>query len=498
MPKPPVSRKNTKQYKRQRNRRNPWLLNLDRLMALAALANFSLVLFNISYIPFRDFYLNRLPQITELYDPVKGIEPYRDTQQYLDTVDQIEKLLAESGPEGAKLQQLLTQIEDQSEAMINENPFELANKTGTLEKIKNRMREHMGQESARGSFREFWSIDHLKKNLWTREIKFFNEDIRPLIASNYYRPFGESGDFVDYFVAIDFPFVLLFGLDYLVRTFYLSRRRQGTSWRDTILWRWYDLFFFLPFWRFLRIFPITLRLHQVGWINLSRIQTQINRFLAENLAGDMTEIVLVQSVGIAQDAIEQGVIEEWLLNPESDAVEINEVNEVQELILQALKITIYKVLPQLQPDLENVIRHSIVEALSDIPLYRQFQQLPGMMTLPNGIAQQVTQQLTKTTQSTLTKVLNDTEGKDLFDQLGEHFTDALRTELQDRDTLDEIQSLLTDFLEETKLTILQRLEAQDREDAAAEVEHLRQVSFKSNRPSSIEVLPGLPDKRAPN
>ena len=79
-----------------------------------------------------------------------------------------------------------------------------------------------------------------------------------------------------------------------------------------------------------------------------------------------------------------------LLNPESDAVEINEVNEVQELILQALKITIYKVLPQLQPDLENVIRHSIVEALSDIPLYRQFQQLPGMMTLPNGIAQQVT------------------------------------------------------------------------------------------------------------
>ena len=80
----------------------------------------------------------------------------------------------------------------------------------------------------------------------------------------------------------------------------------------------------------------------------------------------------------------------------------------------------------------------------------------------------------------------------------EHFTDALRTELQDRDTLDEIQSLLTDFLEETKLTILQRLEAQDREDAAAEVEHLRQVSFKSNRPSSIEVLPGLPDKRAPN
>lgn len=489
MPTPPVSRNATKQYKRRRARRNPWLLALDRLMAFAALVNLSLVLFNITYIPFRDFYLQRLPQITTLYDPIKGIEPYRDTQQYLETVDQIEQQLAQSGPEGAELQKLLEQIRDQSEAMVNENPFELANKTGTLEKIKNRMREHMDNESARGSFREFWSTEHLENNLWTREIEFFNEDIRPLMETNYYRPFGESGDFVDYFVAIDFPFVLLFGLDYLVRTFYLSRRRQGTSWRDTLLWRWYDLFFFLPFWRILRIIPITLRLHQVRWINLTRIQTQINRFLAENLAGDMTEIVLVQSVGLAQDAIEQGVIEQWLLNPESDVVEINEVNELEELILQAVKITIYKVLPQLTPDLENVIRHAIVEALSDLPLYRQAQQLPGMMTLPNAIAQQVTKQLTQTSQSTLTKVLNDQKGRDIFNQLGEHFTDALRGELQDQETLEEIQSLLTDFLEETKLTILQRLEAKSGEGAAAEVEHLRQVTYESGRLPSVQVIP---------
>ena len=491
MPTPPASRKATKQYKKRRTRRNPWLLGLDRLMALAALANLSLVLFNITYIPFRDIYLNRLPQLTQLYDPIKGIEPNRDTQEYLETVDLVEKQLAESGPEGADIEPLLTQIKDQSEAMVNENPFELAKKTGTLEKIKNRMREHMENESAKGSFREFWSVEHLEKNLWTREIAFFNEEIRPLIASNYYRPYGESGDFVDFFVIIDFPFVLLFGLDYLVRTFYLSRRRQGTSWRDTILWRWYDLFFFLPIWRILRVFPITLRLHQVRWINLSRMQTQVNRFLAESLAGDMTEIVLVQSVGIAQDAIEQGVIEEWLLNPESDAVEINEVNELQELILQAVKITIYKVLPQLTPDLENVIRHAIVEALNDLPFYQQVQQLPGMMALPNGVAQQVTKQLTQTTQSTLTKVLKDTKGRDIFDQLGEHFTDALRGELQDQDTLDEIQSLLTDFLEETKLTILQRLESKSGEGAAAEVEHLRQVSCTP----TVKVMPGLPGNK---
>jgi hypothetical protein len=353
----------------------------------------------------------------------------------------------------------------------------------------------MDNESAQGSFRAFWSVEHLQKNLWTREIKFFNAKIRPLIASNYYRPFGESGDFVDYFVVIDFPFVVLFGLDYLIRTFYLSRRHQGISWRDTLLWRWYDLFFFLPVWRILRILPITLRLHQVGWINLSRMQMQINRFLAESLARDMTEIVLVQSVSVAQDAISQGVVAQWLLAPEVKMVEINEVNELQELIVQAVKITIYKVLPQLQPDVENVIRHAIIEALRDLPLYRQVQQLPGMTALPNAIAQQVTQQLTQTTQSTITKILQDQKGRDIFEQLGEHFTEALRSELKDQATLAEIQALLLDFLEETKLTILQRLEAKTDEGAAAEIERLRQVSYESKRLASVQVLPGSANKQ---
>ncbi|NJM67191.1 MAG: hypothetical protein HC851_16715 [Acaryochloris sp. RU_4_1] len=495
MPTPSVSRQATQQYKRRRHRRNAWFLGLDRFMAVVALVNLTLVLFNITYIPLRDFYLSQLPAITELYDPIKGIEPYWDTQQYLQSVDQVEQELAQSGPQGAKLQKLLAKLRDQSEAMINQNPFELAQKTGTLEKIKNRMRKHMDNESAQGSLREFWSVDHLQKNLWTGEIKFFNAKIRPLIASNYYRPFGESGDFVDYFVAIDFPFVILFGLDYLIRTFYLSRRRPGISWRDTLLWRWYDLFFFLPIWRILRILPIMLRLHQVGWINLSRVQTQINRFLAESLARDMTEIVLVQSVSVAQDAIAQGVVAQWLLQSETDAVEINEVNELQELIVQAVKITIYKVLPQLQPDVENVIRHAISEALSDLPLYRQVQQLPGMTALPNAIAQQVTQRLTQTTQSTITKILQDQKGRDIFEQLGEHFTDALRTELKDETTLAEIQALLLDFLEETKLTILQRLEAKSDEGTTAEIERLRQVSYESKGLASIQVIPGSANKQ---
>ena len=79
--------------KQKTNSKNLWF---ERLMAIAATVNLGLVLFDYSYIPWRDFYLRhqfpastRMPTITDLYDPIKDIEPYRDTSNYLDTVDTV-------------------------------------------------------------------------------------------------------------------------------------------------------------------------------------------------------------------------------------------------------------------------------------------------------------------------------------------------------------------------------------------------------------------------
>ena len=48
-------------------------LYFERLMAIIATVNLCLVLFNLSYIPWRDLYWRKFPQITQIYDPVKGI-----------------------------------------------------------------------------------------------------------------------------------------------------------------------------------------------------------------------------------------------------------------------------------------------------------------------------------------------------------------------------------------------------------------------------------------
>jgi hypothetical protein len=181
----------------------PWLKKLEALIALIALANLGLVLFDISYIRFRDLYFRYLPQLTQRYDWVKGIEPFRDTDQYLTEVDRLETAIAQQGLSSSPVSQALADLQERSINMIQEDPFRVANKSGNLERLKNRMRKHMGAKSAKDAFRAFWSLQHLNGQNWQTELDFFNRNFRPLIAANYFRPIDESGDFVDRFWILD-------------------------------------------------------------------------------------------------------------------------------------------------------------------------------------------------------------------------------------------------------------------------------------------------------
>lgn len=442
----------------------------EKLMALLALFNLLLVLFDATFLTLRDLYLAQAAVLIRLYDPVKAIEPHRDTQIYLNTVDRLETELIQTGAQSPQVTSLLATLAEQSVNMIAENPFQIANKTGTLEKIKNRMRRYMNQESAKQSFRRFWSPSHFAQNHWTQELQFFNTEIRPLIATNYFRPTGETGELVDNFWRIDLIFITLFGVEFLGRTFYLSRRHRS-PWLDTMLWRWYDLFLLLPFWRFLRVIPVLIRLHQVHWLNLQRVQALVNRNLAENIAGEVTELVVVRTIGLAQDSLEQGLIRRWLTQPPAKRVEINQINELEAIADRLLKLGVYRVLPQIQPDLEALLRHSIEAALTQTPFYQGLPKLPGLENLPRDIATQVAQRLSQTAYAGLTHSLEDAKGAAIASQLSQHLQQVLRTELQDKQTLAEIELLLADLLEELKLSFVQRAEAVDQ--TLAEVEALR-------------------------
>jgi hypothetical protein len=492
-------------------RRSLWF---ERGMALIASANLVLVLFDLSYIPLRNFWLQGriripllnqtlkvpLPPIAKWYDSYKGIEPHRDTDAYLQKVDELEKTLGITGSSPLQTQEILTQLRSQqtvkiledlrlsSEEMINTNPFQVANKTGTLEKIKNRMREHVPNQenSAKQSFRQFWSQNYLELNGVKGELNFFNEEIRPLIETNYYRPIGENGEFVDRFWKLDLPFVILFGLEFLARTWLISRRHVGVNWRDAMLWRWYDIFLsvpfsLVPFLRYcllLRIIPVTIRLNQAEIIDLERIQKQVSQGFVASIAEDVTEVVVVRVINQIQSSIRDGDLSRLLSKRDvRPYVDINNTDEVAALTKLVTQLVVYQVLPKIRPDLEALLQHNLKKAIEQSPAYQSLERLPGLGELQHQLTERVTKEIIQAIYDGLNAALEeDPVGEQLFKRLIEHLTEVIGTEIQAKQTLPRIQSLLTDLLEEIKINYVERLSEQDLEEILEQTRAIRQIA----------------------
>ncbi|WP_414575689.1 hypothetical protein [Anabaena sp. CCY 9402-a] len=438
-------------------------LYFERLMAIVAMLNLCLVLFDLSYVPWRNFYLGKFPQITQIYDPIKGIEPHRETKNYLEAVNALEAQVSQTGLTSPEAKTKLEELSRLSSEMIETNPFASANKSGTLEKIKNRMRDRITKGSAKQSFATFWSQPYLSQNGWQKEMIFFNQKIRPLIATNYYRQVDESGDFVDIFWWIDLPFVLLFSLEFLTRIFYIKRRHPSFSWFNAILWRWYDLFLLIPFWRWLRIIPVTMRLDQAKLVNLQPFNRQLHQTVVANFAEDITEVVVIRVINQMQISIQEGEIIRWLLQKDNlrPYIDINDVNEIEAIAGLLVQTIVYQVLPKIQPEITAILHHNIETVLHQVPLSRNLQILPGVTKIQTQLSEQLATQLTTNLYKALVGAVEDPVAKKLTNQLVERFSQALGTEIQKQQVISQIQSLLVDFLEEVKLNYVQRLSQED-------------------------------------
>lgn len=468
----------------------------ERLLALILLANYGLVLFDLTYIPLRDFWLQGTVQlsvkigpferafpkrpvrifpfnITPYYDWVKGIEPYRSTTTYLELVDELNRKLDEQALEGSanpqqaqEIDNILAELREESAQMIIENPFQIANKVGTFERIKNRMRLHVfgsTDASATESFEMFWSKDYLLKNGLTNQLVFFNQNIQPLIATNYFRDIGENGRPVDNFGLIDFPFFVIFLLDFLARTRLISLRYRGVSWFDAMLWRWYDLFLFLPFFRWLRIIPLTVRLDKAKLIDFEKIKRQATQGFVAIIAEDITEVIVVRLVDQMQALVREGALRKILDRAKAaQYIDINNRNEVVEIIRIVSQVLLQKVLPEVEPEVQSFMLYNMESSLGKIQGYQQWQNLPGVKNMQ---AQMINNMIATIYHRLLVVLQSLLEQNKDFDRLLENlvskFMDELNSELNQQHHLDDIEELMIDFLEEFKINYLQKLSKAD-------------------------------------
>lgn len=450
---------------------------LQQIVAIIALVNLFLVFFDLSYIPWRDFYFRHFPEVTQFYDPVKGIEPHRETQNYLNRVDELEALVAESTLGSKEVETVLAELRLLSNQIIEDNPFAIANKSGLLEKIKNQIRDRLQQNSAHQAFNNFWSSEYFSQLGWSSEINFFNTSIRPLIETNYYRHIDVNSQYVDNFWKLDLPFVILFALDYLVRTFAISRRDPNLSWLEAMLRRWYDLFLLLPFWRWLRVIPVLIRLNQSELVDLKPFKAQINRDFVTNFAQEITEVVGVRMIDGMQNSINRGDVAKWMFNSESRRpyIDINNTNELRAIASRLIYLSFYDVLPQIQPEAEALLEYIIKNAFNQSPVYKQLQKIPGVNRLPNQLAENLAKDISQSSYKTLKAAIEDPEVAKLVSELISNFVKSLEEELQKKHNLQEIENLLIDMLEEIKINYIKDIELEGVEKSLEESSQLRQI-----------------------
>lgn len=455
----------------------------EKIMALLALINLVLVFFDLSYISGRDLYFHYFryqnrPILTEFYDPVKGIQSHRETQKYLDTVESLKKIVVSEGLSSQKTQETLKLLRGLSVDMINQNPFALANKTGNLERIKNRLRLRMNSDSAKQAFESFWNQPYLTEENFQKEIGFYDQQIKPLLETNYFRVFAETGYFVDNFWLIDIWFIGIFALEFFITSWLISRRYTGVSWFDGMLWRWYNVFLLIPIWRFLRVISVIIRLNKADLIDLSPIKKQVRQGVAASIAKDISQLVIFEVIDLLQDSIRAGEITKFIYpNKNQNYVDINNINEPVEITKIILRTIIKDSLPHITPDVESLLTYSLEKTLKQNQAYAGISQLPGLDSLQKGISEKIIKETWKTFSDSLNQLIaEDSDFEILLAKLINNFRESLKTELSTTQSLEKIEFLLVDMLEEIKINYIQRLSQKDMDQIIEETRILQQKS----------------------
>ncbi|NER36890.1 MAG: hypothetical protein F6J93_23455 [Oscillatoria sp. SIO1A7] len=455
------------------------------------------------------------------YDPIKGIEPYRSTQAYLRNVAELKANIKENGLNSDRVEPLLEELRKESIEMIKDNPFKVAKKPGNLEEIKYRMKRHIyyrepdfsypdytpidfvnstiyfvldllapevlwAEKSSKEAFIKFWSQENLRRYRWEDELAFFEKEISFLLLANYYRHIGVYSDPINRFWLLDIPWIAFFLVEILVTTWWISHRQREVTWGKALAERWYDIFLVLPFWRWLRVISVMMRLDRVEFPDMDPIRAKIGQSFVGSFAGEITTAVVVRVIDQAQEAVEQGELAKALLEPSKkpkrEYINFNEVNEIQAIGNRLIQITVSQALPTIQPELEAFLRYQIESAMKKSSLYLRIQRLPGLGRFPDQIAEGLVSQVSKLISQGPQNAYNasqntqpDPIATELSQRLTNKFSSAIRNELQREHTIEELESLLSDLLEEIKINYVQKLTQTEAEKIVPAVKNRPQL-----------------------
>ncbi|MGD1806670.1 hypothetical protein ACP6PL_14685 [Dapis sp. BLCC M126] len=445
-----------------------------------------------------DFFNEQIRPLILLYEPqiwydlIKGIEPFRDSQDYLITVNELRIMLEKKGIEATEIEPLLKQLRDSSTELIDRDYyFQIINQTIVLTQIKYQIKQHiysqipdsnvsltptlqfleslnllqylapdilLADKSSKGAFNIFWSHQHLETYQWEPELDFFDKNIQFLMHSFYFRNLDKNGKFVDRFWLVDLPWMIIFWIEFIGRVLVISHR-PNISFSDAIKQRWYDVFLLQPWLPQLRIITAFIRLQKVKLPDMEQLYTRIRFKLIRSFAKEITQVVVSGGIEKLQNNISKGFLKKAIFESKSKSekvyVEKNDSGKIQEIINRLFQVTACQVLPEIHGDLEDFLHYQVEKSIQQLSIYRRLQKIPFVRRLPDKIVNNLVTQISSTIASGPRKAYQNDTPPDpvsikLRKKLVEHFNSKLVSELQEKQTFDEIEILIIDLLEEVK------------------------------------------------
>ncbi|MBP0011254.1 MULTISPECIES: hypothetical protein [unclassified Roseofilum] len=453
--------------------------------------------FNIEIRPFLLLYEPVLD-----YDIIKGIEPDRGAQDYVREVAQLKAILEFEGPDSALVEPQLERLKDLTDRMIDEEyAINSVNKSGKVNRMKTMMKNYIYSEdnqanremiqsrlnlfrnpnliqviapellwadlSAKDAFYEFWSRDNFQEDNWRESIDFLRNDFYFLVGSMYYRHLDSTGEFANRFLLIDFPFLLIYWVDFIVKVLCRFYREKGIGLGLAIGTRSYDLLLLQPWIPGLRVIPLVIRFNQSDLIDLEPVQKYLGLNFIASFGQELAQVVVNRGIGQLQSRISDGLIQKAFTKTPRDAnpeAEVTIENGEQKqrsfgsITGRVWEVTACNVLPEISPDLEAFLRYEVDKTLQKSGWYQRLQKIPGVRRFPDQIAEKLVKQIIQTLTLNPRKsyLKGQTEAPDMLEEqlkerLGENFRQKLQAELQKNYTFEEMDLLLIELLEGAKI-----------------------------------------------
>lgn len=467
----------------------------DRFVAIWASLNLLWVAFDLSYVPLRRFWLQRnlqplpglplvlplqvLPDITPWVDPLKGIEPHRQSQAWQRQFEQLDRaLVAESAapaPEG-----LLARQRQLTADLLAADPFLASGQSATLATLQSLLRQRADRDGVREASDQLLSADWLARHPWSQERLFWRDQVLPLLASTYTRSIDTEGRLTDHAWRVDLLlFQWVFLLDILQRVVRLKRRLPGLSWRDALLRRWFDLPLLLPCWRWLRLLPVIERLQGAGLVNLEPLRAAISRAVVALLAVELFEVLALQLLDGLQGVVRSPRWPQRLraLRSHQSVQRRDDEQELVALLRIWSPLLLSQVAPRLAPELQGLLGYSLRQSLERSVVPPPLRPLAPLLQMENGLSRQLAggmvENLLDLSRSTGQRLARRDDAQlELLRRCIDRFWEELALALENGPALQRSQDLICALIESFKGTYISQIKRSGIEALIQELDQL--------------------------